>query len=123
LGNLDAKRDWGHAKDYVKAMWMMLQQDEPDDYVIATGETHTVRDFLYEVFAHAGLDVGKYVEIDERLFRPHEVPLLLVDPTKSHKKLEWHTEIDFKQLAEMMYESDYREECYKIGLLIKQENR
>ena len=79
LGNLDAKRDWGYAGDYVEAMWLMLQQDSPDDYVIATGETHTVREFLEEVFNHAGLDIDTYVEIDETLFRPHEGPLLLGD--------------------------------------------
>ena len=89
LGNLDAKRDWGFAGDYVRAMWLMLQQDIPDDYVIATGETHTVREFLEEVFNIAGLDIDKYVEIDPRLFRPHEVPVLLGDPTKAKKVLNW----------------------------------
>ena len=87
LGNLDAKRDWGFAGDYVEAMWLMLQQEEPDDYVIATGETHTVREFLNEVFEYAGLDVDRYVEIDERLFRPHEVPLLLGDASKAKEVL------------------------------------
>ena len=83
LGNLDAKRDWGFAGDYVKAMWLMLQQDVPDDYVIATGETYTVKQFLHKVFEIAGLDVEKYVETDQRLFRPHEVPLLLGNATKA----------------------------------------
>jgi GDPmannose 4,6-dehydratase len=106
LGNLDAKRDWGFAGDYVEAMWLMLQQDSPDDYVIATGETHTVKEFLYEVFNAAGLDVDKYVEIDPRLFRLHEVPLLLGDPSKADRQLGWKPKITFKKLAKMMYESD-----------------
>jgi GDPmannose 4,6-dehydratase len=109
LGNLDAKRDWGFAGDYVEAMWLMLQQDNPDDYVIATGETHTVKEFLYEVFEAAELDVDKYVEIDPRLFRPHEVPLLLGDPTKAKQKLGWEPKITFKKLAKMMYEADLQE--------------
>lgn len=108
LGNLEAKRDWGFAGDYVDAMWLMLQQDEPDDYVIATGETHTVKEFLHEVFDYAGLDVNKYVEIDERLFRPHEVPLLLGDPTKAKEKLGWEPRIRFKELAHMMYDEDLK---------------
>ena len=106
LGNLDAKRDWGYAGDYVKMMWLMLQQDEPDDYVIATGETHSVKEFLEVVFEHAGLDVAKYVEQDERLFRPHEVPLLLGNASKAKEKLGWKPEVRFKELAIMMYESD-----------------
>jgi len=108
LGNLDAKRDWGFAGDYVEAMWLMLQQDKPDDYVIATGETHTVREFLQVVFDHAGLDVEKYVEIDERLFRPHEVPLLLGDPSKAEKQLNWIPQVKFKKLAAMMLEEDLK---------------
>lgn len=106
LGNLDAKRDWGFAGDYVKMMWLMLQQDEPDDYVVATGETHSVKEFLEVVFDHAGLDIEKYVEQDERLFRPHEVPLLLGDAKKAQEKLGWQPEVKFKELAIMMYESD-----------------
>ena len=106
LGNLDAMRDWGFAGDYVKMMWLMLQQPEPDDYVVATGETHTVREFLEVVFEHAGLDMGEHVEQDERLFRPHEVPLLLGDASKAQDELGWAPEIKFKQLAIMMYESD-----------------
>jgi GDPmannose 4,6-dehydratase len=90
-------------------MWLMLQQDNPDDYVIATGETHTVKEFLYEVFEAAELDVDKYVEIDPRLFRPHEVPLLLGDPTKAKQKLGWEPKITFKKLAKMMYEADLQE--------------
>jgi len=109
LGNLEAKRDWGFAGDYVEAMWLMLQQDEPDDYVIATGETHTVKEFLDEVFEYAGLDVGKYVEIDERLFRPHEVPLLLGDASKAKEKLGWEPRVKFRQLARMMYDEDLKQ--------------
>ena len=108
LGNLDAKRDWGYAGDYVEVMWLMLQQEKPGDYVIATGETHTVREFLNEVFEFAGLDVGKHVEIDERLYRPHEVPLLLGDPTKAKIEMQWEPRVKFKQLARMMYEEDLK---------------
>tara|TARA_R100001163_G_C5068436_1_gene208725 strand:+ start:6402 stop:7394 length:993 start_codon:yes stop_codon:yes gene_type:complete len=108
LGNLEAKRDWGFAGDYVEAMWLMLQQENSDDYVIATGETHTVQQFLHEVFDYAGLDVGKHVEIDERLFRPHEVPLLLGDPTKAKEKLGWEPKVKFKELARMMYDEDLK---------------
>ena len=106
LGNLDAKRDWGFAGDYVEAMWLMTQQAEPDDFVVATGETHTVKEFLHEVFNHAGLDVEKHVEIDKRLFRPHEVPLLLGDPSKAKNKLGWEPSVKFAKLAKMMYEAD-----------------
>ena len=106
LGNLDAKRDWGYAGDYVEAMWLMLQQENPDDYVVATNETHTVREFLEEVFAHAGLNVDECVEIDERLFRPHEVPLLLGDYSKAKECLNWEPKIKFKDLAKLMYDED-----------------
>jgi GDPmannose 4,6-dehydratase len=117
LGNLDAKRDWGFAGDYVEAMWLMTQHEEPDDYVVATGETHTVNEFLFEVFQHAGLDISKHVEIDERLFRPHEVPLLLGDPTKARKKLGWVPKVKFKELAKMMYEADLDfEKCRIYGI-------
>lgn len=108
LGNLDAKRDWGFAGDYVEAMWLMLQQENPDDYVIATGETHTVREFLEVVFDKADLDVAKHVEIDERLFRPHEVPLLLGDPSKALRQLHWEPQIKFEKLAEIMLEEDLK---------------
>ena len=107
LGNLDAKRDWGFAGDYVEAMWLMLQQVTPDDYVISTGKTYSVRDFLCEVFEEADLSVEEYVEIDPRLFRPHEVPLLLGDSTKAKHKLNWEPKINFKELCRMMYNSDY----------------
>jgi GDPmannose 4,6-dehydratase len=106
LGNLDALRDWGYAKDYVEAMWLMLQQDRPDDYVISTGETHTVREFLDEVFQIAGLDVDRHLIIDERLKRPHEVPWLEGDFSKARKTLGWEPKTTFKGLARLMYESD-----------------
>ena len=89
-------------------MWLMLQQDEPDDYVVATGRTYTVRAFLEVVFGHADLDIEKYVEIDERLFRPQEVPLLLGDPSKARRKLNWVPKVGFEELAKMMYESDLK---------------
>ena len=108
LGNLDAKRDWGYAGDYAEAMWLMMQQEKPDDYVISTGETHSVREFLEIVFKHAGLgSYEKYVRIDPRYFRPHEVPLLLGDSTKAKKELNWKPKTSFEELAIMMYESDY----------------
>jgi GDPmannose 4,6-dehydratase len=108
LGNLEAKRDWGFAGDYAEAMWRMLQQENADDYVIATGETHTVQEFLEEVFQHAGLDVGKHVEIDPRLFRPHEVPYLLGNPDKAKQALGWEPKITFKELAKKMFDEDHR---------------
>ena len=108
LGNLEAKRDWGFAGDYVEAMWLMLQQDNPDDYVIATGETHTVQEFLEVVFEHAGLGSPyDYLETDPRLFRPSEVPVLLGDCSKAKKKLGWEPKVTFNKLAKMMYNSDY----------------
>ena len=112
LGNLNAKRDWGFAGDYVEAMWLMLQQEKPDDFVIATGETHTVEEFLHEVFQIAGLEVDKHVVINPRLFRPHEVPLLLGDSTKARKMLQWQPKINFRNLARMMYEEDLKR-CLK----------
>lgn len=107
LGNLDAKRDWGFAGDYVEAMWLMLQQDRPEDYVIATGKTHSVREFLDEVFGRLDLDWNEYVEIDPRYYRPAEVDLLLGDSTKARKKLGWEPKVDFKELAGMMVETDW----------------
>jgi GDPmannose 4,6-dehydratase len=106
LGNLDAKRDWGFAGDYVEAMWLMMQQQQPDDYVIATGETHTVREFLEVTFGVVGLDWKKYVEIDPKYYRPMEVDLLLGDATKARKKLGWEPKVTFATLAKMMVESD-----------------
>lgn len=106
LGNLDAKRDWGFAGDYVEAMWLMLQQPTPDDFVIATGETHSVREFVEEVFSLVGLDWKKHVEVDPRYFRPAEVNLLLGDPTKAKQALGWTPRVSFKALAKMMTEHD-----------------
>jgi len=106
LGNLEAKRDWGFAGDYVEAMWMMLQQDKPDDYVIATGETHSVREFAEQVFRKLDLDYEKYVIIDKRYFRPTEVDVLLGDPTKARKHLGWQPRIGFEALIDMMVAAD-----------------
>ncbi|MBN1381971.1 MAG: GDP-mannose 4,6-dehydratase [Deltaproteobacteria bacterium] len=106
LGNLDAKRDWGFAGDYVEVMWLMLQQDEPDDYVIATGETHSVKEFVQKVFEKLGLDYKKYVVIDPRYFRPTEVDVLLGDAGKARQKLHWQPTVDFDRLIEMMIEAD-----------------
>ena len=108
LGNLSAKRDWGFAGDYVEAMWLMLQQDSPDDYVIATGETHSVQEWLDTVFEAAGLPVDGNVEIDNRLFRPQEVPILLGDPTKANVKLGWQPKTKFKSLAALMQAEDFQ---------------
>ena len=106
LGNLDAKRDWGYAKEYVEAMWLMLQQDQPDDYVIATGETHSVREFLEVAFAHAGLSWEKHVEIDPRYYRPAEVELLIGDATKAKQKLGWEPKVKFHELTQLMVDAD-----------------
>ena len=114
LGNLDAKRDWGHAKDYVEAMWLMLQQDFADDYVISTGETTTVRDFMELVFGFAKLDPYDFLKINERLLRPHEVPYLLGNCKKANKKLNWKPKYDLKMLAEEMYFSDLEGEKRRI---------
>ena len=107
LGNLDAKRDWGFAGDYVEAMWLMLQQKKPDDYIIATGQTHSIREFLDEAFDRVGLDWNKYVEIDPRYFRPAEVDLLLGDSSKARKLLDWQPKIGFEELAEIMIDADW----------------
>ncbi len=106
LGNLDAKRDWGYASDYVIAMWLMLQQDKPDDYVIATGETHSVREFVQIAFACAGLNWKKYVKIDDSFYRPAEVHLLIGDYRKAARKLKWHPQVKFRELIEMMVNAD-----------------
>src|SRR5688572_26009477 len=108
LGNLEAKRDWGFAGDYVEAMWMMLQQPQPDDYVIATGETHSVREFLDEVFGILDLDWKQYVEVDPRYFRPAEVDLLLGDASKAKRELGWQPKVTFKGLAKMMVDADMK---------------
>ena len=109
LGNLDAKRDWGYAGDYVKAMWLMLQQEKPDDFVIATGESHSVKEFVVEAFAYADLDWKKHVVIDPKYFRPTEVDFLQGDATKAEKKLGWRPEIRFKDLVKMMVDADIKE--------------
>jgi GDPmannose 4,6-dehydratase len=106
LGNLDAKRDWGFAGDYVEAMWMMLQQPKPDDYVLATGETYSVREFLQEAFSYAKLDWKKYVAIDKRYLRPTEVDFLLGDSSKARRILKWKPKVNFQQLVRMMVDSD-----------------
>jgi len=106
LGNLEAKRDWGYAPEYVEAMWRMLQQDKPDDYVVATGETHTVQEFLEVAFARAGLDPKKHVAFDKRYLRPAEVDLLIGDASKAKKKLGWEPKVKFKKLAEIMVDAD-----------------
>jgi GDPmannose 4,6-dehydratase len=106
LGNLDAKRDWGFAGDYVETMWLMLQQDKPDDYVIATGETHSVREFLDEVFCHLDMDWHKYVETDPRYLRPSEVDCLLGDASKAKRVLKWEPKVSFKELARLMTDAD-----------------
>jgi GDPmannose 4,6-dehydratase len=108
LGNLDARRDWGHARDYVEAMWLMMQADEPDDYVIATGETHSIREFLDLAFGHLDLDWKRYVEIDQRYYRPAEVDLLLGDPSKARRVLGWEPKVSFEELARLMVDSDLK---------------
>jgi len=109
LGNLEAKRDWGYAGDYVQAMWMMLQEDEPDDYVIATGETHSVRELCEVAFSHVGLNYENYVIIDEKYYRPAEVDLLIGDATKAHAKLGWEPAVSFEELTRMMVDADMAE--------------
>ena len=114
LGNLEAKRDWGFAGDYVEAMWLMLQQPAPDDYVIATGETHTVKEFLDVVFEHVGLEWKRYVKIDPRYYRPTEVDLLIGDASHAKKTLGWEPKVRFKELAVMMVEADLRMEQERL---------
>ncbi len=116
LGNLDAKRDWGFAGDYVRAMWMMLQQDTPDDYVISTGQTHSVRDLVEVAFSAVGLDWQQYVKIDQRFVRPAEVELLLGDSTKAKEKLGWVPEVTFEQMIKMMVEEDLKRVEAEISL-------
>lgn len=109
LGNLDAKRDWGYAKDYVEAMWLMLQQGSPDDYVISTGETHSVKEWVEASFSCLDLDWEKYVKMDEKLLRPAEVDLLIGDSTKARDKLGWKPQVNFEGLVKLMVEHDYNE--------------
>jgi len=106
LGNLDAKRDWGYAPDYVRAMWLMLQQEQPDDYVVATGETHSIREFVELAFGHAGLEWQKYVVIDPAFMRPAEVDLLLGDAGKAREKLGWQPTVTFPELVQRMVDGD-----------------
>ncbi|BAZ12008.1 GDP-mannose 4,6-dehydratase [Calothrix sp. NIES-4071] len=106
MGNLDSKRDWGYAKDYVRAMWLMLQKDSPDDYVIATGETHTVREFLERAFGYVNLNWEEYVEFDQRYLRPAEVDLLIGDSTKARQQLGWEPSVTFEGLVQLMVEAD-----------------
>ncbi len=108
LGNLDAKRDWGYAKEYVEAMWLMLQQDEPDDFVIATGETHSVREFLEEAFSYLDLDWRNYVELEPKYLRPAEVDQLVGDASKAKRVLNWEPKVTFKELVRLMVDADTR---------------
>jgi GDPmannose 4,6-dehydratase len=117
LGTIDTKRDWGFAGDYVKAMWLMLQQDQPDDYVISTGETHTVRELVERAFAEVGIDDwDRYVRQDPKFMRPAEVDLLIGDAAKARTKLGWEPEVDFATLVKMMVDHDLRLEAAKAGL-------
>jgi GDPmannose 4,6-dehydratase len=114
LGNLDARRDWGYARDYVRAMWLMLQAEVADDFVIATGETHSVREFLDETFNYLNLDWREWVDIDERYYRPAEVDILLGDATKARKMLGWEPEVDFRQLVRLMVDHDLNLACQEL---------
>ncbi len=120
LGNLDAKRDWGFAGDYIKAMWLMLQQDKPDDYVISTGKTHSVKELVETAFTHAGLDWEKFVKTDPRFLRPAEVDLLIGDSSKAKKKLNWKPDVNFKELVGMMVDSDIK--MIKEGKFLQPKN-
>lgn len=115
LGNLDAKRDWGYAKEYVEGMWRMLQADKPADYVLATGETHTVREFCELAFAHAGLNWEDHVEVSEKYFRPAEVELLLGDPSKAKRELGWEAKIKFEDLVKLMVDADLQADNYNLA--------
>ena len=106
LGNLESRRDWGFAGDYVEAMWMMLQQESPDNFVVGTGETHAVREFCEIAFSHVGLDFAEFVVQDERFYRPAEVDLLVSDPSKAHAILGWEPTVSFKELVTMMVDAD-----------------
>ena len=114
LGNLDAQRDWGFAGDYVEAMWLMLQQDTSEDYVVATGETHSVRDFLDVAFQHVGLEWAPYVEIDPKYFRPTEVDVLIGDASKARRNLGWQPRVGFEELVRMMVDADLAAERLKL---------
>jgi len=117
MGNLDSKRDWGYAGDYVKAMWMMLQQDEPDDYVVATGKTHSIEDLVERAFAEVGIDNWQdYVRQDPKFYRPAEVDLLIGDPTKAKEKLGWEPEVGFPELVKMMVDHDLKREARRANI-------
>jgi GDPmannose 4,6-dehydratase len=117
LGNLDSKRDWGYAGDYVKGMWLMLQQDQPDDYVLATGETHSIEDLVQRAFAEVGIDNwADYVRQDPKFLRPAEVDLLIGDATKARTQLGWEPEVDFPALVKMMVVHDLQREATKAGI-------
>jgi GDPmannose 4,6-dehydratase len=103
---LEAQRDWGYAPEYVEAMWLMLQQDEPEDYVIGTGSTHSVREFVEEAFAHAGLDWRDFVETDSRYFRPAEVDILQADPSKARGRLKWRHQVEFQELVRILVDAE-----------------
>lgn len=119
LGNLESKRDWGYAGDYVRAMWMMLQQDEPGDYVVATGETHSIEELVTRAFAEVGIDNwGDYVRQDPKFFRPAEVDLLIGDASRAREQLGWRPEVDFGQLVKMMVTHDLEHEANKAGLAV-----
>jgi GDPmannose 4,6-dehydratase len=115
LGNLDSKRDWGYAKEYVEAMWRMLQQDKPDDYVIATGETHTIREFCEIAFGHVGLEWQKFVDFDQRYLRPAEVDILIGDPLKAKRVLGWEAKTKFRELVQLMVDADVKLLADKLG--------
>jgi len=115
LGNLDSKRDWGYAKEYVEAMWLMLQQEQPDDFVIATGETHTIREFCELAFHHAGLDWQKHVAFDKRYLRPAEVDILIGNPAKARRVLGWEPKVKFKELVQLMVDADIQLLADKLG--------
>jgi GDPmannose 4,6-dehydratase len=123
LGNLDSRRDWGYAGDYVRAMWMMVQRDEPEDFVVGTGETHTVREFCEVAFNYLGLDYEEYVVQDARFYRPAEVDLLVSDPNRARVKLGWERTVDFKGLVKMMVDSDMEslERQLKHGIILRPE--
>jgi len=114
LGNLEAKRDWGYAKEYVEAMWLMLQQEQPDDFVVGTGQTHSIKDFINYVSDVAGFNLMNHVIVDEKYKRPSEVPLLLADPSKAKNKLGWHAKTTAKELAEIMYKADLAKEIKNV---------
>ena len=122
LGNLEAKRDWGFAGDYIEAMWLMLQQEDPEDFVVATGETHSVKDLVYLAFSHLDLDWQEFVKIDPRYYRPTEVDVLIGDASKAKKKLSWQPKVSFKELVVMMVDADLQAERLKLeGIGIKGE--